>query len=260
MLLLLPYHELLQLALALGLIFIGVFIATASSKYMYAGVLGSITVAIILFSSEVSLVTACYRTLEVIIGIIIAITVNRFIFPIHASKIIYYSFSQTMILIEILHQRLLNNDVYDDVLLEIFTQFTKQIRLHKEIGYEKEKVNLDIYKTLTSHLRQLYRYTCVIHEYINEYPDKRLKFSQSAEFKQLHVTIARLINQISSDFKNRTYSNYQGMFDNLERKLEEFKKTLNLQIEFRHASTLVFSLQMMIHILKNIEKTALKLI
>lgn len=152
-----PNFWIAQFIFGLCIISIGVFVATNSSKYTYAGVLGSVTVAIILFSSEVSLSTACYRTLEVLIGITIAIVVNRYFFPIHAHKRINQSFSDTVHCIHALNKKLFITEDYDNVLVEVFSHFSKQIALQKEIKYENSRVDLSVFKETTRHLRQLYR-------------------------------------------------------------------------------------------------------
>ncbi|WP_116963480.1 FUSC family protein [Fastidiosibacter lacustris] len=254
-LLLMPGFPIWQMMLGLCLIAVGVFTATASTKYMYAGVLGAITIAIILFGSRASLEIAIYRASEVFIGITIAIIVNRYLFPIRASRRIYQSFSQSMMCINKLHQKLFVGDDHEDILVEIFTHFSKQITLQKEIVYEKEKIHLKQYKATTRYLRQLYRYTCVIYEYINRYPKKRERFANSNEFKALHEAIRVLFEKISNSFKQQKFDDYSDDFKCLTKLLAAFTETLNIQVEFRYASTLIFSLNMIVDTLQAIEKT-----
>ena len=252
-----PHNSWLQVIFALILIFIGVYIATASSKFMYAGVLGCVTVSIILFSKEVTLIIAFFRTLEVILGVLIAIIINRFIFPIRASDRLYFSFSETLLLLKTLHERLIKKIDYDEVLVKVFMQFTKQLSLYKEISNEKDKVNLDYYKILTSQLRQLYRYNAVIYDYITLYPAKKIRFSNSIEFNDIHAAISELMSKMALDFKNKKSNCYQSSFNIIEKKLEDFKNTMRVDPKYRHVNTLVFSLEKNIEIFKTIQNTVL---
>ncbi|WP_440993178.1 FUSC family protein [Cysteiniphilum litorale] len=251
-----PEMSMVQLILGLGIIAIGVFTATNSSKYTYAGVLGSVTVAIILFSSDVSLATACYRTLEVLIGITIAIIVNRYFFPIHAYKRINQSFCDTVNCIASLNSRLFAGGDYDDVLVEIFGHFSKQIALQKEIMHEKPNIDLKVLKVTTRHLRQLYRYTSVIYDYIETYPEKREKFQQNPAFKALYDEINHTFKVMSISFKKNVFDQgeYQKITTKLEELLKTFSQSMSIQSELRHASVVMFSFKKFIDTVQMIEE------
>ncbi len=251
-----PQMWITQFILGLAIIAIGVFTATNSTKYTYTGVLGSVTVAIILFSSDVSLATACYRTLEVLIGITIAIMVNRYFFPIHAYKRINQSFCDTVNCIASLNNRLFAGGDYDDVLVEIFSHFSKQIALQKEIIHEKPNMDLKVLKAITRHLRQLYRYTSVVYDYIETYPEKREKFQQNPAFKALYDEINHAFNVMSVSFKKSVFNQdeYQQIITKLEGLLEAFSQSMSIQNELRHASVVMFSFKKLIDTVQMIEE------
>jgi len=255
-----PNHQWIQIILSLILIFVGVYVATASNKYMYAGVLACVTITIILFSKEVTLITAFYRTLEVVLGIFIAIITNRFILPIRASDRLYYSFSETLLLIKQLHGRMFNDIDYDYVLVNIFLQFTKQLSLQNEIINEKEKVNLNSYKVINSQLRQLYRYSSVINDYMTSYPDKKIRFSNSIEFHKLNITISGLIDQMSLSFKYKRPIFHDSPLQKITKQLNSLKDTMKVEPKYIHTNTLIFSLEKNIEILKTISITSTPLI
>ncbi|WP_395946937.1 FUSC family protein [Caedibacter taeniospiralis] len=250
-----PTQWIAQMVLGLCLIAIGVFTATNSSKYTYAGVLGAVTVAIILFGSSVNLETACYRTLEVLIGIIIAIIVNRYFFPIHAHKRIYQSFTDTINCIHKLNQRLFAGGDYGDILVEIFGHFSRQIVLHKEIMHESKHIDIDTLKATTRHLRQFYRYTCVIYDYVEAYPQKRQKFAENPAFVSMYNKINEVSMKLSVNLKSQTFDHaeYVADFGQLNDFLKEFSQSMNIQSDLRHASLLMFSFKKLIDTLQLIE-------
>ncbi|WP_440682243.1 FUSC family protein [Cysteiniphilum halobium] len=251
-----PQMPIIQLILGLGIIAVGVFTATNSSKYTYAGVLGAVTVAIILFSSDVTLAAACYRTLEVLIGITIAIIVNRYFFPIHAYKRIHQSFCDTVNCIGSLNSRLFVGGDYDNVLVEIFGHFSKQIALQKEIMHEKPNIDLKLLKATTRHLRQLYRYTSVIYDYVETYPEKREKFDQNPAFRALYDEINHTFKALSISFKKNFFdqNDYQQIIVKLEGLLEAFGQSMKIQSDLRHASVVMFSFKKLIDTLRMIEQ------
>ncbi|MCF6775170.1 FUSC family protein [Thiotrichales bacterium 19X7-9] len=243
-------HSFIILAFSLCLIFIGVFIANSIPKYTYAGILGSVTVAITMFGQNISVSFAFYRALEVLIGIFIALLVNRFLFPIRAEKQIEKSFAASIKEIKKLHGYLIEGKSYESLLAKMFAHFTKQIALLKEIKYEKAKIHIEQYRNINRTIRRLYRYICVLHEYISTYPEKREKFSHHENFLALFNVINQLLQTLEISFTKRKTMPLKKLND-AQDKLKEFMATLNIASEHRHSSTLVFSLQSIIH---NIEQ------
>lgn len=62
------------------------YIAAANKSYNGVGTLGSATVIMILLAKPLSLQVVILRPVEIIVGIIIALVVTRFIVPVHATK------------------------------------------------------------------------------------------------------------------------------------------------------------------------------
>ncbi|MCF6766058.1 FUSC family protein [Thiotrichales bacterium 19S3-7] len=239
------------LAFSLCLIFIGVFIANSIPKYTYAGVLGSVTVAITMFGQNISVSFAFYRALEVLIGIFIALLINRFVFPIRAEKQIEKSFSETIREIKNLHDYLIEGKSYETLLSKLFSHFSKQITLLKEIKYEKAKIHMDHYSQINRTIRRLYRHICILHEYIDTYPEKRQKFSHHNHFLALFDVIKQLLKQLEVSFLHKKVMPTDEL-DKAQEKLKAFMETLNIEPEYRHSSTLVFSLQSIINMIEAI--------
>lgn len=66
------------------------YIASSHGDISYAGTLGGVTVILVLTGQQVGILTAIQRGCYILIGIIIALLVSRFIFPIHARDRLRY--------------------------------------------------------------------------------------------------------------------------------------------------------------------------
>lgn len=87
---------------ALVFIFIALFVylATNSKEYSYSYALGAVTMVIIVISATPQIHNAFDRLLEIVLGVLIAILVSRFILPIHASHILNANIAKTLELLK----------------------------------------------------------------------------------------------------------------------------------------------------------------
>lgn len=88
-------NNIIQVLLSVPFIFLAVYFAGAS-KYSYAGTLAGITLIIIVLNQQPGVQVAIYRAVEISLGIIISLIVNRFIFPIRAETRLKESFAKTI--------------------------------------------------------------------------------------------------------------------------------------------------------------------
>ncbi len=250
-LLLFPTLATLQIILCLVFIYIGVFIASTFPKYTYVGLLGALTLGMILFSSDPSIKFALSRALEIIIGIIISMLISRFIIPIHASQRIHETYATCLKTINTLHGKLFDEVRHDEIISQIFSNFTQQFALTKEITYEKHRKYIKFYETLNYSLRQLYRYICVSYEYIHVYTEKRTEFAGHHEFIALHTSISEALNHLSDNFSSLN-TQHRMEIEKLNAQFSAFKSTLHLAPEYIHVSTLVFSLTRTLQMLEEV--------
>lgn len=239
------HYQLIQLIMSLCLILIGVFIANSIPKYTYAGVLGAITIAITMFGQEVTVSFAFFRALEVLIGIVIALIVNRFLLPIRAEKQIEKSFSETIDEIRNLLQLILKGGEYDTSLEKVFNHFSKQIALVKEIRYEKARVYLEDYKKINHSIRKLYRHLRVVYEYIETYPNKRACYQKHEQFLLFYQEIDELLLLLSKSFYEKKVICHDKL-THIKVTLNDFTSSFQMDEKFRYSNTLVFSLSTVI--------------
>lgn len=72
------------------------YVASSYGDISYAGTLGGVTVILVLTGQQISIETAIQRGFYIVIGIVIALLVSRFIFPIHARNRLRYHVAITL--------------------------------------------------------------------------------------------------------------------------------------------------------------------
>lgn len=157
--------------LILPFIFLAVYFAGAT-KYSYAGTLAGITLIIIMFNQQPGVQVAIYRAVEISLGIIISLIVNRFILPIRAETRLKESYSKQLLRYMIFNILFIErNESHDKLRENIFHEFPKHLALIKELKYEKTAKQVQEFEKISLYIRRLYRYMIVMYEYI-EFLDK----------------------------------------------------------------------------------------
>ncbi len=94
------------LAIALSIfIFVAFFsfVASGNAKWSKAGILGGTTVVLILSASPVSIEKGFQRTIEILAGVVLALLVNKFIFPVRARLRLKKNISKTLLALRALY-------------------------------------------------------------------------------------------------------------------------------------------------------------
>lgn len=203
-----------QVLLSLPFIFLAVYFAGAS-KYSYAGTLAGITLIIIILNQQPGIQVAIYRAVEISLGIVISLAVNRFVFPIRAETRLKESFAKTISQIHDFFDILFieRNHSHKKLRESIFHEFTKHLALVKELKYEKSAKKVREFEKMSLYIRRLYRYMIVMYEYIEasfdittiENLDKEPAF---IEFKKY---IMKSLADISTDIKTRKRISYKEL-------------------------------------------------
>ncbi|WP_243470143.1 FUSC family protein, partial [Coxiella burnetii] len=109
------------------------YLASSSSDISQFGLLGATTMVMILDARTPTLKTALDRTLEIFLGIVIAILVTRFIFPAHAKKLLRFSIANTIKQFQALYKLFVTHKLTKESLAEqekiennIITDVSKQ--------------------------------------------------------------------------------------------------------------------------------------
>ena len=141
-----------QILLVIPFIFLSVYFAGAS-KYSYAGTLAGITLLIIILNQQPSVQIAIYRAVEILLGITIALLVNRFIFPIRAETRLKESFAKTIMQIHDFFDILfVRKSICRKLRESIFNEFAKHLTLVKELKYEQSAKNVHEFEKMSLYI------------------------------------------------------------------------------------------------------------
>lgn len=142
------------------------YIAGSSGDMSAAGVLGGVTVVMILLSQKATVLMAGERIFEIILGIIIAFLVSKFIFPISAHTTLLRSFADTIKDLKIHFNRCLDDDsdslTFSNLDLDekISKAFPGQRKLIHEIAFEPGKHSREVVplQKMLNSLVKVYRF------------------------------------------------------------------------------------------------------
>jgi uncharacterized membrane protein YgaE (UPF0421/DUF939 family) len=261
-----PTHPLIIYITAFTLITLFIYLSSRSKDYAYAYSIGAVTIVIIVISDHPQLKYAFNRFFEIMLGVSLGILVSRFIFPIHAEKILYKNISNTLKKLNrvyrlfIQENKIFGLDPSEKSLEEdIFKNFTDQIVLLKEACTESQIVRkLHLKYLLFLRLeRRLLRGIYMLHYTLRMSLTSFSKILKMQEFKLLHheinLTIENLAEKIKDKNKPLIYLNldetYRTIISNLMTILDQYSFDEKNKI---HA--FIFCLGHVIWVLKRMQK------
>lgn len=194
------------------ILLIGVFAYFASSSTDIAqfGLLGATTMVMILDARAPTLKTAVDRTLEIFLGILIAIVVSRFVFPRHAKKLLHASITNTLKQFQALFEFFVTKELTQDSLIErekiennMISDILKQNTLLQESVNEDPRVKKKrfIYQAIFLLERKLLRSIYMLRQTILVESAKIQNFSQNKGLSELYhkiLDLFDLLNALSS--------------------------------------------------------------
>lgn len=203
-----------EFLLILPFIFLAVYFAGAT-KYSYAGTLAGITLIIIMFNQQPGVQIAIYRAVEISLGVIISLVVNRFILPIRAETRLKESYSKTIAQIHDFFNILFieRNESHRKLRESIFNEFAKHLTLIKELKYEKTAKQVQEFEKISLYIRRLYRYMIVMYEYIEFSLDKPTitKLDKEPAFIEFKKYIMKSLNSVSEEIKKTKRISYKEL-------------------------------------------------
>lgn len=192
------------------ILLIGVFayLASSSTDIAQFGLLGATTMIMILDIQAPTLKTAVDRTLEIFLGILIAILVSRFVFPRHAKKLLRVSITNTLHQFQALFEFFVTKELTFDSVTEkekiennVMSEILKQSTLLQEAINEDPRVKKKrfIYQAIFLLERKLLRSIYMLLQTIlAESAQKILTFFQNNELSELYRLILDLFNFLSA--------------------------------------------------------------
>lgn len=177
------------------------YIADSPSTWSEAGPLGAVTLIIIVISQNPNFYTVISRFLEINLGIIIALLVSRFIWPLHSRTQLRYILIDTLQNLKELAQQLekftLTNEDTSEKSSEIFenkvlNNIGVQKKLFKEVMSESfGRSNLGVsFKNILDAEREILRCITLMRNALMKFSDQTiLIFNQHSEIQKIYLVI-----------------------------------------------------------------------
>jgi uncharacterized membrane protein YgaE (UPF0421/DUF939 family) len=215
------------------------YIADSPSTWSEAGPLGAVTLIIIVISPDPNFYTVMSRFLEINLGIIIALLVSRFIWPLHSRTQLRYILVDTLQNLKALAQKLeeftlKNGDDNNTKLQEIFenkilNNIGIQKKLIKEVMSESfGRFNLEkTFKKILEAEREILRCITLMRNALMDFSDQNiLVFNQHAKIQKVYQVIQNLFQRSIDSLKSK---NENQTIKGLE-EFPDWKKEIKLQL------------------------------
>lgn len=208
------------------------------TKQSYIGVLGAITLAMVLSESE-GLATPILRSIAIIIGVGIALITMAFFFPKYAKKHIITLFSNSLNTTEKIIKQFVNPKISLEQILKSFLVFeasfindvVKINRMLDEAKFEvKSKEKIEHYPQAIIHLRRIYRLLGVI---LQNIPDNEVRFN--SEITEQMNNLANMFNIVQQKLFSRKVNFNDIMLEHLILVIPKKSQTDNHELIFMHS-------------------------
>lgn len=248
------------------LITLFIYLASNSKEYSYTYTLGAVTMVVIVISTNPQLHGAFNRVIEIMIGVTTAILVSRFIFPIHAEKLLYKNFSETLMMLKTVYQLFIREDKTfslrskdKNLEEEIIKNFSNQLVLLKEACTESSSVKRQEHKfiILLRLERRLLRSIYMLHYTLRVSLKTFSNIIKMQDFVNLHEQIVMAMENIARRIQDKKYiiskHNLEDKFKNI---VPELRITLsNYDFEDKNKiHAFIFCLGHVVTVLTRMEK------
>lgn len=231
------------------------YIAESPNTWSEAGPLGAVTLIIILISKDPNFHTVISRFLEINLGIIIALLVSRFIWPLHSHKKFHYVLIDTVQRLKSLAQQLeefssanedKNEKVYEAFENKILGNITIQKKLFQEVMRESfGRSNLSqVFKNILNSEREILRCITLMRNALMNFSDQNmLVFNQHKEIQKIYQLIQDLFKENIhnlNDNENKQVAKEACFLD-----LKDFKQKIQLNfqlLEINHSDQFAIDL------------------
>jgi uncharacterized membrane protein YgaE (UPF0421/DUF939 family) len=255
------------------LILIGLFayLGTSPTDISQLGLLGAVTSVIILYAQPPSFHVAAERSIENIIGIVIALGVTRWLFPIRSSKVLITSIQTTLndlsALLEIFTDPAhdLNNFTPQEQFeAQIIKNLTEQNVLIKEVTAEgKSHKKALLYTEVLQEERKLFRSLYMLKQILLQLSEShRIETLNNLYFKTLIDSTVKSLGHLSKFIVTPGLSPLSSLASfnkNLEIAVEHFE-TDDLFHQPMYRYTFVFCIQHLIHVTYHLNRLFEKLV
>ncbi|MFZ0218654.1 MAG: FUSC family protein [Candidatus Aquirickettsiella sp.] len=219
------------------------YIADSPSSWSEAGPLGAVTLIIIVISQNPNFSTVISRFLEINLGIIIALLVSRFIWPLHSRTKLRYILIDTLQNLKVLAQKLEEYKPTNEVISEkspavfenkILNNIGVQKKLFQEVMSESfGRSNLNqTFKNILDAEREILRCVTLMRNALMKFSDQTiLIFNQHAEIQKIYQLTQNLFQKSINILKRRDKEQTVEIVDNFsdwKKEIKFHRKSLEL--------------------------------
>ena len=199
-----------NMAAALIATFFFSFIATSTKSYNESGTLGAVTVVIILFGPNPSVLTGVERFVEISLGILIAAVVSQFILPIHAKYHMQRNQAATLKKIRLFYLNLFSDKPPADnnnSLGNLDEEIVKSLIVQRKLAVEarKEKVgklfNIDYFQQTLWCEKEIMRSIIFMFHAYQKISDSAVVQENKVLINLFHQNIASILANIATDIE-----------------------------------------------------------
>jgi uncharacterized membrane protein YgaE (UPF0421/DUF939 family) len=261
-----PHHFGIIYIIFLTLTAIFIYFAIESKNFSYFFTLGTSTMAIIIVSSHPELKSAFERMVEIMTGVCIAMLVTRFVFPIHAEKLLYEKIATTLQMLKKIYQLFIREDTifsleakWFDIEESTIKGISEQVVLLQEACTESIIIKKKRYKflILIRLERRLLRTIYMLHYALRVSLRSFSNIINIQEFKSLHLNIMKTIENLSLKIKDQNYSVPNLRLDDYYRDIAKKIETIEQHYSFEERNKIhafLFCLGHLIFVLRRVEK------
>ncbi|ATN86025.1 FUSC family protein [Coxiella burnetii] len=248
------------------------YLASSSSDISQFGLLGATTMVMILDARTPTLKTALDRTLEIFLGIVIAILVTRFIFPAHAKKLLRFSIANTIKQFQALYKLFVTHKLTKESLAEqekiennIITDVSKQHTLLQEAVNEDPRVKKYrlTYQAIFLLERKLLRSIYMLRQTILTESVQIHDFFQNQDIIKLNQQIVDLFDFIHAIFSKQTPAvmppSKEELYESIEKIIQSLSESKGPTYRIINIHAFEFCLEHLVNVLYEIEKLMQKL-
>lgn len=248
------------------------YIASSHGDINYAGTLGGVTVILVLTGQHICIITAIQRGCYIVIGIIIALLVSRFIFPLHARDRLRYHVASALRNLGKLYFAAVksidnpeNNDEY--IIAELHTKAATDIAaqprlIHEAIaGSRAFAIKKPIFNDILNSEQCLNRLINLICIDLRNTKPPAIVSDQLSSIEELNTTIANSLSYLANCFEAmeqpHTMVDLDGALASIADAVDKLPKIEDPQLLIVEHSFLFF-MEQILKELENLRKLIIK--
>ncbi len=224
------------------------YIASSRGDINYAGTLGGVTLILVLTGQNVTIEIALQRGFYITVGIIIALLVSRFIFPIHARDHLKYRIANTLRNLSKLYDSsafALQDSAPPYFSHELNSKISTHISEQPRMIYEAVVGSLDIaakkaiFNEIVDSEQNMDRLINLIYTDLHNAADQQKIRDEMLKINDLHQTISNNLNYLANCLENRElpaeFGSLNGVLVKIDALISDYQNLSGEQLTIKNS-------------------------